>query len=86
MLFTATGGMAAGGAAVAAMILTIEGFVMGATKVLFDRAMRRARDEGHREGIREGIQRERDRLRQAGVEIPPDDRKADGNRDSARQS
>lgn len=58
---------------------------MGLTQLIFDKATKQARQEGHqeghqegiqegiRQGIREGIRQERNRLRKAGVTIPPDD-------------
>ena len=82
---------------------------MGLTKILFERARKRAREEGIRavsqpgiqevirqgvqdcirqgvqEGIRKGVQQERDRLRQYGIVIPPDDQPTETRKDSTDQ-
>jgi hypothetical protein len=54
---------------------SIEGVVVGITKVLLRQERRQALEIGRQEGIQEGIQRgremERDRLRRAGIEPPP---------------
>ena len=78
-IWTATGGfwtalfvvierIAATGAASAGMIIVVEGFTVGAIKIFVEKQRAKAREEGRQEGRQEG----RERLRNAGVSIPPD--------------
>ncbi len=50
----------------------IEGFIVGITKVLLRQTKQQALEEGMERGRQEGIQIERERLRRAGIEGPPD--------------
>lgn len=81
--------IAAVGAATGGVLIAVEGVAVGLTQLIFENARKQARQEGLKEGreegiqegirqgvqqgIREGIRQERNRLRKAGVAIPPDD-------------
>ena len=53
-VFAAASRIASTGAAAATMLISMEGLIMGATKVFFERAKERARQEGRQEGRLEG--------------------------------
>ena len=55
-VFAAASRIASTGAAAATMLISMEGLIMGATKVFFERAKERARQEGKQEGKQEGRQ------------------------------
>ena len=71
------------------MIIVLEGFIVGATKIFFERARAKAREEGVQQGVQQGVeqgvQQERERLRKAGVRIPPDKPKAEDG-DASKKS
>ena len=62
-VFAAASRIASVGAAAATMLISMEGLIMGATKVFFERAKERARQEGRLEGRREGKQEGRQETR-----------------------
>ena len=53
-VFAAASRIASAGAAAATILIAMEGLVMGATKVFFERAKERSRQEGRLEGKQEG--------------------------------
>ena len=55
-VFAAASRIASAGAAAATILISMEGLLMGATKVFFERVRERARQEGLQEGLREGRQ------------------------------
>ena len=55
-VFAAASRIASAGAAAATILISMEGLLMGATKVLFERVRERARQEGLQEGLQEGRQ------------------------------
>ena len=55
-VFAAASRIASAGAAAATILISMEGLLMGATKVLFERMRERARQEGLQEGLQEGRQ------------------------------
>lgn len=59
----------------------VEGLIVGLTKVLFDRARERAREEG----IRQGEQRTIERLRRLGVRIPDEIISEENTEESKKQ-
>ena len=60
-VFAAASRIASAGAAAATILISMEGLIMGATKVFFERAKERARQEGRQAGNREGRQEMRRR-------------------------
>ena len=55
-IFSAAPRIAAAGAAAVTILTCLEGLVMGATKLLFERARTEGREQGRQEGRREGRQ------------------------------
>lgn len=55
-VFAGASRIASAGAAAATILISMEGLMMGATKVFLERAKERARQEGQQEGKREGQQ------------------------------
>ena len=53
-VFAAASRIASAGAAAATILIAMEGLMMGATKVFFERAKERSRQEGRLEGKQEG--------------------------------
>lgn len=91
-VFAAASRIASAGAAAATILISMEGLIMGATKVFFERAKERARQEGRQEGNREGRQEMRRQWEawreenvQAGRDVPdlpaePSDTRNEQNR------
>ena len=67
-LFVIAERVAVSSAALAGIILMLEGAIVGTTKLIIERA----KDKARQEGVRQGVQQERERLRKAGITIPSD--------------
>ncbi len=65
-IFSAAPRIAAAGAAAVTILTCLEGLVMGATKLLFERARTEGREQGLQEGRQEGLQEGRQEGRQQG--------------------
>ena len=72
-VMTTASQIAAVGAATGGVLIAIEGAITGLTQLIFEKAREQARREGRQEGIQQGIRQERNRLRQAGISIPPEE-------------
>ena len=82
-LFVIAERVAVSSAALAGIILMLEGAIVGSTKLIIERAKNKA----WQEGVQQGVQQERERLRKAGITIPPDKQSsAKGGGESSQKS
>ncbi|MDE0217983.1 MAG: hypothetical protein OXJ90_01835 [Spirochaetaceae bacterium] len=84
-IFSAAPRIAAAGAAAVTILTCLEGLVMGATKLLFERARTEGREQGLQEGRAEGRQEGRQEGREQGRQEVTDRWKAWYEENKARQ-